>query len=387
MQLNTLFIYLRKESDTVEGSVTKRKDGRWQGVVDIPTITGKRTRKYVYDSTRSECRRKMNELIEEIEKNGFLNSDKVIFKDYAQKWLDTYCINLSPTTRDGYRKSVLLYADNYIGDAIVSKILPIHIQEMMNSFSKEHSYKTCKNMLGDVGGVFKNAMINKIISVNPCIGVKIRDEKESYQYYIYTEVEFNKLLDIVTGTNMEIPILLGALCGMRLSEVMGLTWNDIDFEKHVITIRRANVFVGSEIIEKAPKTKNSYRKIIVPNYVIERLVEYKDVGYVYGKKDGSPEHGGNFRQRFQELLKKHGLPKTRFHDLRHFNATMMLKMGVPDKIAAGMLGHSNTNMTKKYQHIIDGMENRPAIALESIVASRNNKNMDVKKDVKKLTMQ
>ena len=365
----------------MEGSLTKRKDGRWQGVVDIPNITNKRQRKYVYASTRQECRKKINGIIEEIENNSLLDSSKITFRYYANKWLETYCVNLSPTTKDGYRKSVTTYADKFIGDAMISKILPIHIQEMVNSFSKKHSVKTCKNLIGDVRGVFKYAMLNKLIKFNPCTGIKIKESKSKYEYYIYTEEEFNLLLDVVAGTKMEIPIILGALCGMRLSEIMGLTWNDIDFEKHIIHIRRAMVFVGSQVIEKTTKTKNSNRNIIVPDYVIKRLSEYKGIGYVYAKEDGSPEHGGNYRLRFSKLLKRYGLPKTRFHDLRHFNATMMLKKGVPDKVAAGQLGHANTNMTKKYQHIIDSMENRPAMAMDSIVAMRN-KNMYVKLDVK-----
>lgn len=361
----------------MEGSVTKRKDGRWQGVVDIPNITGKRQRKYVYADTRAECRKKVNELVEQIEGNSLLNPSKMTFRDYAKKWLETYCEGLSPTTKDGYRKSVLVYADKHIGDAMLSKIMPIHIQEMMNIFRKTHSEKTCKNLLNDVGGVFRYAIANKILKFNPCIEINIRPDKEKYQYNIYTEEQFNDLLDLATGTTLEIPILLAALCGMRLSEIMGLTWNDIDFEKKTINIRRANVFVGSEVIEKNTKTHNSYRKIPAPDYVIERLREYRGIGYVYPGKDGSPEHGGNFRLRFSLFLKRHELPRTRFHDLRHFAATMMLKKNVPDRIASGMLGHSNVKMTEKYQHIIDNMEYRPAKALNSVVKKR-----DVKKDVK-----
>lgn len=366
----------------MEGSITKRKDGRWQGVVDIPNITGKRQRKYVYAPTRQECRKKVNDLVEQIENDLLLDSSKITFRDYAQKWLDIYCENLSPTTKDGYRKSVLVYADQYIGDAIISKILPIHIQEMMNSFAKTHSPKTCKNMLGDVKGVFRFAIDNKLLKTNPCNKIKLPVNYQEYQYNIYTEDQFNLLLDYAEGTEHMIPILLAGLCGMRLSEVMGLTWNDIDFEKHTITIRKANVFVGSEIIERnKTKTKTSTRKIVIPNYVVEILKEYKKVGLVFSRKNGKPEHGGNYRLRFSLFLKRNGLPKTRFHDLRHFNATMMLKKGVPDKVAASMLGHANTSMTKKYQHIIDEMDNKPAQVLDSIVAKRNEKK-DVNLDVK-----
>lgn len=361
----------------MEGSVTKRKDGRWQGVVEIPTLTEKRERKYVYAKTRSECRAKVNELIEQIRTSGILNLSKLTFKEYAQRWLDTYCVNLSPTTLNGYKRSVFTYADKYIGAAIISKILPIHIQEMINDFAKTHSEKTCRNLLGDIGGVFKYAILNKSLKTNPCNGIKVPRDTDRYEYYIYNEDEYNALLDVVTGTKEEIPVLLAGLCGLRVSEIMGLTWNDINFDTHVINIRKAKVHVNGEVISKTTKTKTSYRSIIAPAYVIERLALYKNVGFVYPKGNGAAEHGGNYGKRFSRILMNAGLPHTRFHDLRHFNATMMLKKGISDKEAAERLGHSDTNMTKKYQHVLANMKNRPADILDTIV-----KKSGVKTDVK-----
>jgi integrase len=251
---------------------------------------------------------------------------------------------------------------------------------MMNSFSKTHSEKTCKNLIGDIRGVFNYAIANRILKINPCIDIKVKAKKGKYKYNIYTVEQFNNLLDAVTDTNLEIPVVLAGLCGMRLSEVMGLMWSDIDFEKCTIDIRRAMVFVGKEVIEKDTKTNNSYRKINVPDYVLERLKQSRGIGYVYPKKGGGPEHGGNYRLRLYCFMKKKGLPKTRFHDLRHFAATTLLDMNIPDKIIANMLGHANVNMTKKYQHVTNTMERRTAIALNSIV--NRNKNSDVKRDVK-----
>lgn len=361
----------------MEGSVTKRKDGRWQGVVDVPTLNDKRVRKYVYATTRQECRRKVNEIIEQIENSGILSLSKLTFNAYAQKWLDIYCINLSPTTVEGYEKSINTYANKYIGDAIISKIFPIHIQEMINDFSKTHAEKTCSNFLGDIGGVFKFAILNKSLKTNPCTGVKIPHDITQYQYYIYDEEEYNSLLDVVTGTKEEIPILVAGLCGLRVSEIMGLTWNDINFDTHVINVWKAYVHVRGEVIAKSTKTRTSYRKVVAPAYVIKRLSLYKGVGFIYPKDDGTAENGGNYGKRFSRILKNAGLPHTRFHDLRHFNATMMLKNGISDKAAAARLGHSDTNMTKKYQHVSSNMENTSADILNSIV-----KKMDVKKDVK-----
>lgn len=377
MLLNISLTYLKevKKMSSV-GSVTKRKDGRWQGAVEVPTLTGERKRKIIYARTRPECRRKLNEIIEEIERSGVYDLTKATFKEYAQKWLDTHCVNLSPTTIQGYKKNIYTYADRYIGSAPIIKIIPINIQEMINDFSKTHSEKTCQDLLSVISNVFKFAILNRHVKFNPCQGIKTPRDDEPYQYYVYNEDEYNKLIGFVTGTIEEVPILLAGLCGLRASEIMGLTWNDIDFDNRMIYIRRACIHVNGTVMKGKTKTRTSYRKVLAPAYVIERLKLYKNVGYVYPKKDGTAENGGNYTKRFARILKKAGLPHTRLHDLRHFNATMMLKGGISDKEAAARLGHSDTNMTKKYQHVLENMKSRSADLLDSIVRKR-----DVKMDV------
>ena len=360
----------------MEGSVTKRNDGRWQGVVDVPTITSKRIRKYVYAASRVECKRKLNELIEEIENDGVYNPGKITFSQFSKTWLDVYCISLSPTTLNGYKKYIK-YASVFIGDSVMSKILPIHIQGLINEFSKTHSEKSSSNLYGAVNGVFKYALMNRVMKYNPCEGVKIPKDTDRYQYYIYTELEYSELVSVVIGSIEEVPILLAGLCGLRVSEIMGLTWNDIDFKTGVIHIRKANVNVNGTVIEKNTKTRTSYRDIVASPIVIDRLLVYKGVGYIYSKADGSPENGGNYGKRFSRILKNAKLPHTRFHDLRHFNATMMLKYGVLDKVAAGRLGHADINMTKKYQHVLSNMDKGPADILNNIITIK-----DVKLDVK-----
>lgn len=360
----------------MEGSISKRKDGRWQGTVELPSFSdGKRKRKYVYAKTRQECRKKMNELIEEIESNGVVNPSKYTFNKFAQKWVETYCINLSPTTVDGYSRAVK-YVDKYIGNMQLIKILPIHIQEAINDFAKTHSEKTCKNVLGVVNNIFKYAMQNKMIKYNPCECIKVKKDINKYEYYIYSEEEFNTLVNYVTGSIEEIPILLAGLCGLRVSEIMALTWNDIDFKNKIINVHNANVHVNGEVIEKTTKTRTSYREVKAPGYVIDRLSLYKSVGYIYPKKDGTAENGGNYSKRFSRMLKRLGLHHTRFHDLRHFNATCMLRHGISDKEAAKRLGHSDINMTKKYQHILKDMESNAADILDNVI------DMSVKRAVK-----
>ena len=112
---------------------------------------------------------------------------------------------------------------------------------------------------------------------------------------------------------------------------------------------------------------------------MEALKKYKkETGFVYSRTNNNdkPENGILYSDRFRCWLKYRKLPKTRFHDLRHFNATMMLKQGISDKEASARLGHTEIPMTKKYQHVLESMEKRAAEALNSIVAGRNGGQKD-----------
>lgn len=352
----------------MEGTVTKRKDGRWQGTVEIPSATKKRVRKFVYAATRQECKRKLRELIEQYENNSLINPTKTTFKEFARFWLDTYCINLSPTTIDGYTRIVNVYAAPHIGEMKLSKILPMHIQLMMNEFSKNHSRKTCNNLVSVVRSVFNYAKINHIIKENPVSDINIVTDKIRYKYRIYNEEEFNRLLEVVTGTEHEIPVLLAGLCGMRASEIMGLTWNNIDFDTGTIKITSAYVYANKKTVDKTTKTYDSYRDVIAPSYVIDRLRESrKDSVLVFPRPDGSPNNSNRYGKMFSRMLEKNGLPHTRFHDLRHFNATMMMIHGITEKEASERLGHSSVNMTRKYQHVLKDRENRTAEILNKVV--------------------
>lgn len=149
---------------------------------------------------------------------------------------------------------------------------------------------------------------------------------------------------------MELPILLGAMAGLRRSEIAALTYNDVDFENKTITINKAMVLNNkNEWIIKQPKTAAGNRKIQVSESIID--VAKKRQAAALPLITLKPSH---ITDRFTDVLKRAGVPHFRFHDLRHYNASVMLALGVPDKYAISRMGHSTTNMLQNvYQHLID----------------------------------
>lgn len=346
----------------------KRKDGRYAAYAYVPG----QPRKYVYDKDPQELKRKLFALVDELE-NGIIDND-VKFAQYSNYFLEMYCKNLSPTTQHEYKRKLDTTLIPVFGDKKMKEIAFTDIQEFMNAFGETHSEKSSKDMLGLLKRMFNCAIqYDKIRKENPCNGVRVK-ATEPYEYDVYTIEEMQAFLKAIEGTKYEVPIILASLCGLRLSEVCGLKWKDVDFDNFTITVRRAAVTVGNEVIIKPPKTKTSHRTILMPVLVANILKKYRGMpeAFVCPGENGGPDKGVLLSTRIRKFRQRIGFPHTRFHDLRHFTATAMLEGGVPDKQTAAVLGHSDIAMTKKYQHILKSVVNRPAKLMDNLFAPGTN---------------
>jgi integrase len=323
------------------------------------------------------------ELVDEMQA-GISRSD-VLFEDYAvNQWLKIYCAALSPTTLNEYERKLNTDILPVLGKKKLKDITFSDIQQLMNKYSESHASKTSRDLLGVMSAIFNHAIIyDKIRKDNPCTGIKIKRTPKK-EPYVYTLDEMLEYLAVVLKSVYAIPILLASVCGLRLSEVCGLRWEDVDFEKNRISIKRAAVVVKSQVIVKVTKTESSYRTIIMPSLVSQVLKKQRGMpsAYVYPNPDGTPTNGNLLSKRIARFRKKHGFADTRYHDLRHFSATMLFEQGIPDKQIAKVLGHSDTNMTKKYQHILRSIEERPVNAMNKILEPlQNNDNSQVSNPV------
>lgn len=277
-------------------------------------------------------------------------------KELVTDWWSNHCPNLAKSTQYGYFRYINAHILPYLGDFSLTRIKQKNIQQFINFLANEgKSAKTQKNMIGILHLIFEFALLNKMIDVNPVKQI-VTKKTAPYEYYIYSQEEFNKLLSAFNKDRDIILILLGGVCGLRLSEVFGLKWSDIDFEKNCLSIKRVAVDVnGKTDIKPTAKTAAGNRTISVPAEVLNIVEEYRagESEWIYPSAIDplQPANSHNFYQRYARKIKNAGLPHTRFHDLRHFAATNFLDAGVPDKYAAAYLGHTDINMTKKYQHI------------------------------------
>jgi integrase len=379
----------------MRGTILKRGK-KWSIVVDIgKDIKGKRKQKWFSGfRTKKEAESELTKILHQLENNIFINPDKMNLAEYLRQWSADYvAINLAPTTRQGYKVNIEGHIIPHLGHIPLQKLQPMHIQ----GFYKEKiengrldgkgglSAKTVMYIHRVLREALSHAVKQQIIPRNVADFVEVPKLKK-YRATVLDEKGVQSLLETFKNTNYYIAVLLGVGVGLRRGEALGLQWKDIDFENKTIQINRSLLPTENGLIFHDPKTEGSNRIIVVSNTIINMLLvakeqqekskkilgeAYNDIDLVTCWDDGSPINPTTFSQSFGRTLQKHKLPHIRFHDLRHTNATMMLKQKVSAKVASERLGHSTVGITLDlYSHVLKEMQEEAAAKLEDIIFKR-----------------
>lgn len=165
-------------------------------------------------------------------------------------------------------------------------------------------------------------------------------QKESVEYHTPLGSSLAAIFRVSEGTRLELPVLLASWCSLRRSEILGLQFGDVDFDKSLIHIRRAKVYIGAKQDIKKPKTKTSARMVFLPSYIAEKIKAIphdKETDWIV------PVSGLFISDGFRQLLIKNNLPPCRFHDLRHAFVSVLAENGVDGKYIQEMGGWSCEN--------------------------------------------
>lgn len=246
---------------------------------------------------------------------------------------------LSPSTTATYRK----IKRNQLQPLMpipLAKLTQEIVQKAINDEAKTHAPKTVISAHGLLSAVLKEFHPSFILHTR-------LPQKIKYIPSIPTIEEITKIMSGVKGTEIEIPVLMALWLGMRMSEIRGLRWNNV--YPDYILITEAIVDADNIAITKTTKSFAGTRKIMLSDYLKELLKKQPHTSeYVITLT------GQTIYKRFIKMLEKNNLRHFRFHDLRHANASIMLRLNIPDKYAMERLGHA-TNKTLKniYQHTMD----------------------------------
>lgn len=248
---------------------------------------------------------------------------------------------LSPATVLGYKKMRRLCFNGII-DKRLDRLNQENIQWAISEYAAGHSSKSTRNASGLLSAVLK------MYSPGFQFSVTLPQKKKS-QVVIPSHSDVQTLVAAINGTEMETVLMLASVLGLRRSEICALTWNDINLAARTITISKAMVLADDRTwVIKAPKTTASQRTLTIPDALHDHLKALQQApGPVI---DINPDA---ITKRFIRLRNKHNV-SCRFHDLRHYYASLMLALGVPDKYAMQRMGHETDNMLKTvYQHLMD----------------------------------
>lgn len=317
----------------------KLPSGQWRTLVyDYTDLEGKRH----YESFTAETKKESEYMAAEfaMNKKDKKNGCNKLFGDALDEYIENRSVVLSPTTVREYKR-LRNFSMQTLMNVKVCDITQELIQKVINEEASTHSAKTVRNMHGLISSVLK--LFRPDFSLNTAL-----PQKEKPKLHVPTDTEIKKLLRYVEGDVIEIPILLAAFGPMRRSEICALDSDHVI--DNVVYVDKAMVLTeNKEWIIKQPKSYAGNRKILFPQFVIDKI----------NSKDGMIVNltPNQITDRFAKILKEAKIDHFRFHDLRHYSASIQHAMGIPDQyiMARGGWGSDGT-LKNVYRHVIEEKE-------------------------------
>lgn len=323
------------------------KNGYYYAVLSYQDAAGKRHQKWVSTGLpqKGNKRRAEQELIRirsEFEippAAGELNSN-MLFADYLDQWLEVVRARIKPATFGSYQGMVKSTIGPYFRkkELTLKELEARHIQQFYTEKLKTVTPNSVIHYHAVIYQALKYAMKTDMVPQNVAMKVD-RPRKNSFQPTFLDAEQMQKLFEVVKGTRLELPVLVAAFYGLRRGEVLGLKWDAIDFNRGTLTIKRtvteATIDGTMKIIEQdSAKTKSSLRTLpLVGSFrdyfqkvkeaqelnkkVCGNCYNYEYDGYVFVNELGERMRPNYLTEYFPKYIAKHGMPKMRFHDLRH----------------------------------------------------------------------
>lgn len=362
------------------------KSNHWYCILNLHHPDGSRQQKWVSTGLKLKGnKRKAEKILLDLQREHATmcsvekNSSGVYFADYMVAWLNHHKANLARTTFCAYQDILVGHIIPYFQSRAILLVAlkPTDIEDYYQFlFEKGLSSNTVLHHHANIHKALKEAQKRELIASNPASLVE-RPQKKKFVPEPYSAEETRKLLLCVRGETIELPVFLAAFYGLRRSEIVGLRWKDIDFEKSTIMIRhslhrRSVMGIPTTIAHNTLKRNASFRTLpLIPEIlrVLQKHRQYAGTkanrdAYICRMKDGAIMKPAYISARFSKVLAKNGLRHVRFHDLRHGCASMLISERVPLIEVQQWLGHSTISTTADmYAHLDYSMKERSATTL------------------------
>ena len=312
---------------------------------------------------------------------GLNFSKDISFIDYFEEWYKTYKKDKFSPSYNKDVETAIEQARDYFGQTKLKNITKHVYQKFLNDFGQGRATSTVKKKHVFIGECLADAFHEGLIPKDPTYKVTITGTKDRYEeadmYLNYNEaIKLSEQLkqNLKPTYTSRYMILLALATGLRFSEIVGLAWDDIDFEQHTLSVNRMFDYRTSQQFQK-PKSEKSKRTIALDKATIAWLKRYKlqvqkdYPKYVFMDKFGQHVSNSGVNKALKKACSKAGVKEITFHKLRHTHCSILLYKGINIKYISKRLGHSSTQITYEvYGHILDELDQQEAQRVDDIMA-------------------
>lgn len=291
-------------------------------------------------------------------------------------------------TYEGYERTLRLHVIPEIGSVRLARLTPQALSLLYQRLlDKGLSARTVQLTHAILHRALRQALRWRLIPVNPADAVDApRPERREFRVLALEEVR--RLLEATRGDRLEALYAVALTCGLRQGELLGLRWQDVDLDAGTLAVRQQAMRVQGRWVFPEPKTAAGRRSVTLPALTVGALRQHRarqneerlqigpawqdELDLVFTNAIGGPIEKQNLvRRSFRPLLERAGLPRVRFHDLRHSAATLLLAGGIHPRVVQERLGHSTISVTMDiYSHVLPTLQRDAAERLDRLLAAR-----------------
>lgn len=383
----------KKRNDNGNGSTRKRADGKWEGrySAGYDPATGKLISRSVYGKTQKEVRQKLNEILRDLQDGTYVAPNKMTVSEWLDIWLKEYTLNIRPATKAAYEQHVRVHLKPALGRIQLSKLLPHQIQQNYNDLLRKRglSPKSIKNVHGVLHRALEQAKLMGYLKTNPATSV-VLPKAEKAVLKTMEDTDVARFLQEIKDDPYENVLFVTAFTGLREGEVLGLTWDCVDFEKGQLLINKQHSRAkGEKEFHFSPLKNSKIRTITVAQEVLNVLEKQRkqqerwqailgdkwdnQKNLVFTTEFGRYINNKTLYMNYKRIMRKLGFPQLRFHDLRHTYAVNSLRAGDDIKTVQENLGHATASFTLgTYAHATPGMKRESAGRMNDFIQRLTN---------------
>ncbi|MDQ1147048.1 integrase [Bacillus sp. SORGH_AS 510] len=374
---------------TYTGSV--RKEGsKWYYVIEMgKDNNGKRKQKKKRGfQTKKDAQASLTKALHELNSGTYIEPSTQKLGEFLVDWLNYKKAMVAESTYSTYYINLKTHILPELNNMPLSNLKPLHIQQFYSKLLNEK--KLHHNTVRKIHTMLVNALDRavKFDMVAKNAAKLVEPPKESNaEMKVWDVGEVRSFLKAAKDSPFSMVYLIAINTGMRQGEILGLTWESVNLEDNILSVKQTLGHDG-KTLKSTTKTAAGMRSIAMPTELAKELRHHKleqkkqrlkmgtfytDLNLVVASEVGTPINPSNLRRNFNNLIKKANLERIRFHDLRHTHATLLLKQGVHPKIVSERLGHADTRMTlDRYSHLLPNMQNETAQKFGELLYGRQD---------------